>query len=112
MILWLLSLPALVVLLTGLAVVETLLLRLGKAGFIPWRRPSGTRGVASTGFEVLQGHLSAGKAQELKQRHTSLVLREDEEAGAPPTSYIDLDEGTATIRLRKDGRTGAAESTS
>jgi hypothetical protein len=111
MLVWMVSLPALVVLLTALAVVETLLLRLGKAGIIPWRRKSGSRWVSSTGFEVLQGHLSAGKAQELKQRHTSLMLREDEEAGARPNTYIDLDEGTATIRLRNDGRGSADRAT-
>lgn len=102
MVVWIASLPALVVLLTVLAVIEVLLAQFGRAGFLPWRRKRGTRWVASTGFEVLHGHFSAGKAQELKQRHSSLVLREDEQAGGRPSTYIDLDEGTATIRLRKD----------
>lgn len=99
MIVWIVSLPALVVLLCLLAAVDQLLLWLGKAGILPWRRKAGNRRVSATGFEVLHAHLSVGKAQELKQRSTSLVLREDEHAaGRPRSSAIDLEAGTAVIR--------------
>ena len=98
MVVWFVSLPALVVLLCLLALLDQVLLWLGKAGVLPWRRKAGSRRVSATGFEVLHGHLSVGKAQELKQRHTSLVLREDETAGGRPHSAVDLDAGTAVIR--------------
>ena len=98
MIVWLVSLPALVVLLTLFAFVDLLLLRLGKAGIVPWRRGADHRPVSATGFEVLHGAMSYGKAQEFKQRQTTLVLREDHEAGSPPNGPIDLDAGRVVLR--------------
>jgi len=100
MVVWVVSLPALVVLLCLLALVDQLLLWLGKARFLPWRRKTGDRRISATGFEVLHAHLSVGKAQELKQRSTTLVLRDDEQAGGRPHSAVDLDAGTAVIRPR------------
>lgn len=102
MILWFLSLPALVVLLVVFAAVDHLLLALGKAGILPWRRGADNRPVSATGFEVLHASLSYGKAQELKQRQTSLVLREDEEAGRLVPRGLDLDSGKAVIRTRQE----------
>lgn len=98
MIIWFVSLPALVVLLVLLAIADQLLLALGKAGLVPWRRQRGERPVSATGFEVLHANLAPGKAQELKQRQTSLVLREDEESGAPPSRAVDLDSGRIVMR--------------
>lgn len=98
MVAWMVTLPALVVLLCLLALVDQVMLWLGKAGVLPWRRKAGQRRVSATGFEVLHGHLSVGKAQELKERQTTLVLRDDEQAGGPPNAAIDLDSGTARFR--------------
>jgi hypothetical protein len=95
---WMVSLPALVVLLTVLAFVDMLLLKLGKAGILPWRRGADHRPVSATGFEVLHGSMSYGKAQELKQRQTTLVLRDEDEAAAPPNGPIDLDAGRVVFR--------------
>ena len=100
MVAWVISLPALVVLLCVLAMVDQVLLWLGRARILPWRRKAGDRRISATGFEVLHAHLSVGKAQELKQRSTSLVLRDDEQAGGRPHSAIDLDAGTAVIQPR------------
>jgi hypothetical protein len=93
-------LPAIVVLLCVLALVDQVLLWLGKARILPWRRKTGDRRVSATGFEVLHAHLSIGKAQELKQRSITLVLRDDEQAGKRPHSAVDLDAGPAVIRPR------------
>ncbi len=42
----------------------------------------------------------AGKQHELKERQSSLVLRDDEEDGAPPhRTRVDLDGGVAVVRL-------------
>ena len=98
MIIWFVSLPALVVLLVLLALVDQLLLALGKAGLAPWRRERGARPVSATGFEVLHANLAPGKAQELKQRQTTLILREDEESAAPPAGPVDLDSGRIVVR--------------
>lgn len=55
--------------------------------------------MASTGFDILQEALYPSKRYELEQReHESLVYEEDAE-GAPPRSRIDLDRGTAHLRL-------------
>jgi hypothetical protein len=96
-IVWIVSLPALVVLLTVFAFVDLLLLRLGKARILPWRRGADDRPVSATGFEVLHGSMSYGKAQELKQRQTTLLLRADQESGAPPHGPIDLDAGRVVV---------------
>jgi hypothetical protein len=100
---WLLSMPALVVVLVVLAFVDQVLLWLGKARILPWRRNGRDRRVSATGFEVLHGNLSHGKAQELKQRQTSLVLRDDQDEGAPPHSTVDLEAGRAVIRITPRG---------
>jgi hypothetical protein len=97
-IIWFVSLPALVVLLVLLALADQLLLALGKAGLVPWRRERGQRPVSATGFEVLHASLAPGKAQELKQRQSSLVLREDEESGAPHSRAVDLGSGRIVVR--------------
>lgn len=104
MVIWIVSLPALVVGLVVLALIDQLLLWAGKARILPWRTKDRDRRVSATGFEQLHGHLSPGKAQELKQRETVLVLREDEAPGAPPRSEVDLVGGTAVIRVpRREG---------
>lgn len=104
MIVWIVSLPALVVLLTAFALLDMVLLRLGRAGILPWRRGADHRPVSATGFEVLHGSFSPGKAQELKQRQTTLVLRDDQEAaGTPASGAIDLDSGRVTIPAGGDG---------
>jgi hypothetical protein len=87
----------LVVLLCVLALVDQVLLWLGRARILPWRREAGERRVSATGFEALHAHLSVGKAQVLKQRSAALVLRDDEQAAGRPRSAVDLEAGTATI---------------
>ncbi|MFD8725993.1 DUF6191 domain-containing protein [Streptomyces sp. NPDC059629] len=99
------TLPGLVVLLTVLAFVDQLLMRAGRAGVLPWRN-AGRRGqISATGFEQLHAALSAGKQNELKERQSALVLRDDEEDGAPPRSTVDLTAGTAVIRIPRDRKT-------
>ena len=93
------TLPGLVVLLTVLAFVDQLLLRAGRAGMLPWRNSARQGQISATGFEQLHAALSPGKQNELKERQSSLVLRDDEEDGAPPRSTVDLTAGTAVIRL-------------
>ncbi|MFD9903412.1 DUF6191 domain-containing protein [Streptomyces sp. NPDC059063] len=99
------TLPGLVVVLTLLAFVDQLLLRAGKAGLLPWRNAARQGQISATGFEQLHASLSPGKQSELKERQSALVMRDDEEDGAPPRSTVDLTAGTAVIRLREpDGR--------
>ncbi|MET8506037.1 DUF6191 domain-containing protein [Streptomyces sp. NPDC004787] len=86
------TLPGLVILLTVIAFADHFLRMTGRG-----RR----RGqVSATGFEQLHATFSQGKQNELKERQSSLVLRDDEEDGAPPhRSAVDLTGGRAVIRL-------------
>ena len=93
------TLPGLVVVLTLLAFVDQLLLRAGRSGVLPWRNAGRQGQISSTGFEQLHAALSPGKQHELKERQSSLVMRDDEEDGAPPRSTVDLTGGKAVIRI-------------
>ncbi|MFJ3666452.1 DUF6191 domain-containing protein [Streptomyces sp. NPDC090106] len=97
------TLPGLVVLLTLLAFLDQLLLRAGRAGILPWRNAARRGQVSATGFEQLHAALSPGKQNELKERRSALVMRDDEEDGAPPRSTVDLNAGSAVIRLPGNG---------
>ncbi|CAL9633755.1 DUF6191 domain-containing protein [Streptomyces sp. enrichment culture] len=100
-----LTLPGLVILLTAVAFADQLLLRAGRAGLLPWRHSGSTGQISATGFEQLHATLSPGKQHELKERQSSLMLRDDEEDGAPPhRTSVDLDRGTAVVRLTGAGR--------
>ncbi|MFJ9343282.1 DUF6191 domain-containing protein [Streptomyces sp. NPDC101733] len=93
------TLPGLAIVLTAMAFLDLALVRAGRAGMLPWRW-SGRQGqISSTGFEQLHASFSPGKQHELKERRSALVMRDDEEDGAPPHSRVDLDGGLAVIRL-------------
>ncbi|KUJ35916.1 DUF6191 domain-containing protein [Streptomyces sp. MI02-2A] len=99
------TLPGLVILLTVLAFVDQLLLRLGRAGILPWRNGARQGQISATGFEQLHASLSPGKQSELKERQSALLMRDDEEDGAPPNrTTVDLDGGTAVVRMPPAGR--------
>ncbi|MFE5483663.1 DUF6191 domain-containing protein [Streptomyces sp. NPDC056527] len=90
------TLPGLVILLTVVAFADQILRATGLG------RRSGQ--VSSTGFEQLHATFSQGKQNELKERQSALVLRDDEEDGAPPhRSTVDLAGGRAVIRVSAGG---------
>ncbi|MEW2302559.1 DUF6191 domain-containing protein [Streptomyces sp. NPDC006655] len=98
------TLPGLVVVLTALAFADQLPLRAGRAGILPWRNAARQGQISATGFEQLHAALSPGQQHELEERQSSLVLRDDEEDGAPPRSTVDPTAGTAVIRLPGERR--------
>ncbi|GGN39882.1 hypothetical protein GCM10011578_086900 [Streptomyces fuscichromogenes] len=71
---------------------------------LPWRNAARQGQISATGFEQLHAALFPGKRHELKERQSALVLRDDEEDGAPPRSRVDLTVGTAVIRLPGERR--------
>lgn len=94
------TLPGLVILLTAVAFIDQLLLRAGRAGVLPWRNAARQGQVSTTGFELLHATMSPGKQSELKERRSALLMRDDEEDGAPPhRTTVDLDSGTAVVRM-------------
>ncbi|MFI2610369.1 DUF6191 domain-containing protein [Kitasatospora sp. NPDC018619] len=99
------TLPGLIIALTAVAFADQLLLRAGRAGLLPWRNSARQGQISATGFEQLHASFSPGKQNELKERQSSLTMREDEEDGAPPNrTRIDLDGGVAVLRLPPTGR--------
>ncbi|MBD0739262.1 DUF6191 domain-containing protein [Streptomyces sp. CBMA29] len=98
------TLPGLVILLTLVAFADQMLMRAGRAGILPWRGPGRQGQISSTGFEMLHASFSPGKQNELKERQSALVLRDDEEDGAPPNrTTVDLQRGTAVVRMARPG---------
>lgn len=100
------TLPGLALLLTGIAFLDLTLERAGRAGLLPWRWNGRKGQMSATGFEQLHASFSPGKQNELKERQSALVMRDDEEDGAPPRSRVDLDGGLAVIRLPGGARPG------
>lgn len=98
------TLPGLVVALTLVAFVDQLLLRAGRAGVLPWRNGARQGQISATGFEQLHASLSPGKQNELKERQSALVMPDNEDDGAPPNrTRVDLDGGTAVVRMPRLG---------
>ncbi|MEE1823566.1 DUF6191 domain-containing protein [Streptomyces sp. BE20] len=62
-----------------------------------------------TAFEELHALFSAGKRVQVEQRQARLVLRDDDRAGAPPRTGVDLDAGTAVLRRGQDRGPGTGE---
>lgn len=98
------TLPALVIGLTAVALLDQPMLRAGRAGLLPWRNGACRGQISATGFEQLHATFSPGKQSELKERRSALLQRDDEEDGAPlHRSTVDLDGGVAVIRLPRHG---------
>jgi hypothetical protein len=84
------TLPALVLLLTVLGVLEVLSAK---------RRGQRGSAMSSTGFDILQEALYPSKKHEIEQRDHEALMAEEDAEGAPPRTRIDLDKGTAHIHL-------------
>ena len=103
------SLPGLVLLLTVLAVLDQLAVKAGRTRWIPWRGSKRAGQIASTGFDQLHAAVVPGKDVELRERHTMTMLAEEDESGAPPGdgAQVDLDGGTARVVRTTGKRTPA-----
>jgi hypothetical protein len=84
--LWALSLPGVVCLLVLLAALERFGLWLHGKSWLPWRRRRTGMPVSAAGFDELGAVFAAGKRDELEYRQSALMLRDDEDDGAPPTT--------------------------
>ncbi|MGW7004522.1 DUF6191 domain-containing protein [Streptomyces sp. NPDC054933] len=51
--------------------------------------------------EELHAFFDANKRIQVEQRRVELVLRDDDQDGAPPRMGIDLDAGTAVVQRRR-----------
>ncbi|GAA3462985.1 hypothetical protein GCM10018963_49980 [Saccharothrix longispora] len=86
------SIPGLAVLLVVLAAVERA---------VRWaRRRKGHPVAVAAGVDQFTTLFAGGKQVELDQRQTELMLRDDEEDGAPPRGPIDLASGSVRLTPR------------
>jgi Family of unknown function (DUF6191) len=90
------TLPGLVVGLTALAVVDRLGFWFSGQSRLPWFR-DGRRPASAVGLDELQAMFHSGKRHSIERRKQELVLRDDEDEGAPPLIRIDLDARRAVI---------------
>ena len=87
------SLPALVAALFLLAVIERF--ARGKTKGTP---------MATAGIGELGATFEAGKREEIEFRKEERQLRDEEGDGAPPRSLVDLDGGTAVLKVPSQRR--------
>lgn len=90
-VLWAMSLPGLVVLLVVLAALERFGLWASNRSWLPWRRKHVGTPMSATGFEELDAFFAGGKRHELDDRAHSLMMRQEQNEGAPPRMKVDLD---------------------
>ncbi|MFB7470061.1 DUF6191 domain-containing protein [Kitasatospora sp. NPDC056184] len=89
-----------------LAAVRQVVLRSGRPGWLSRRlaaraRSGGGPGLGATATEEFHAFLNANKRVQIEQRRTQLVLRDDDHAGAPPRTRLDLDRGIAVVDPRR-----------
>ncbi|MEU1782238.1 DUF6191 domain-containing protein [Streptomyces abikoensis] len=87
-----------------LAAVQYVVRQARRRGWLPGRsreRERGSRGMGATATEELHALIYPSKRAQLEQRRIELVLRDDEQDGAPRRTGIDLDAGVA--RLERHG---------
>jgi Family of unknown function (DUF6191) len=102
--LWAMSLPGLVVLLVVLAALERFGWWAGNRSWLPWRKKLEGTPISAAGFDELDAFMSAGKRDELDQRNHSLMMRQEQDDGAPPLVDVDLDRGRIVLRKRLPDR--------
>lgn len=93
------TLPGLVVLLAAFAVLDRLGLWLHGRSGLPWFR-HGHRAVSAAGFDELRSVFHPSTRHTVERRDRELVLRDDEDDGAPPRDRVDLERGRAVIIRR------------
>jgi hypothetical protein len=90
------TLPGLVVGLVALAAVDRAGRWVSGRSGLPWYR-DGRRPAPAPGLDELQALFYASKRPAIEQRRLELVLRDDQQDGAPPRIRNDLDAGRAVI---------------
>ncbi|MFC5187167.1 DUF6191 domain-containing protein [Actinomadura harenae] len=71
---------------------------------LPWRRDDTGRPVSSVAVGELSAFFQGTHRNQIDQRASSLMMRDDETDGAPPRTRIDLNNGSAVIRLPPEER--------
>jgi len=90
------TLPGLAVGLVVLAFVDRLGRWISGRSGLPWYR-DGHRPAPAVGLDEFQAVFYPSKRHAIEQRRLSLVLRDDEQDGAPPRVRVDLDANRVII---------------
>ena len=90
------TLPGLVVGLVALSFVDRAGRWISGRSGLPWCR-DGRRSATAPGLDELQALFYASKRPAIEQRRLELVLRDDQQDGAPPRLCIDPGTGRAVI---------------
>ncbi|HEX5407229.1 MAG TPA: DUF6191 domain-containing protein [Pseudonocardiaceae bacterium] len=92
-----LSFPGLAVLLVALVALERLGLWFAGHSWVPWRRRTGMP-VSAAALDVFSGITEPGQRIDRDELHAKMLMRDDDEEGAPPLTRVDLDAGTVWLR--------------
>ncbi|MEU8117755.1 DUF6191 domain-containing protein [Spirillospora sp. NPDC049024] len=96
------TIPGLVVALVAFAILDRAGLWAHRRFRLPWRRDEVGRPVSAIAVGELDAFFHGTHRHQQEQRRSSLILRDDENDGAPPRSRVDLDAGTAIVRRPPD----------
>ena len=92
------TIPGLVIALVVFAVLDRVGLWAHRRFHLPWRRDEAGRPVSAAAVGELDAFFHGTHRHQQEQRRSSLMLRDDENDGAPPRTHVDLESGTATVR--------------
>lgn len=93
------ALPAMVCLLLVLAALDRMWRRLTGADVISWLRKRAGPSLSATGFDEFTAAFHGTKRVELEHRRVELMLRQDDQDGAPSPDRVDFDRGVIVIAL-------------
>jgi len=93
-----LTIPGLAVGLVVLGVIDVMFFRRRGRRLLP-RHGSRDVSVVPVAYDEAAAFFTPGKRTELRQRQVESMLRDDPDGGAPPTTIVDLELGTAVLRF-------------
>jgi hypothetical protein len=98
------TIPGLAIVLVILGLLDVVLFRRSGSRLIGPRR---ARRAAPTAYDEAAAFFAPGKRIELEARQSEALMRETFDDGAPPTTEVDLEAGTARIRPARAPRVQA-----
>ncbi|WP_026412418.1 DUF6191 domain-containing protein [Actinomadura oligospora] len=93
------SVPAFVLGLITFAVLDHLGWWANRRFRLPWRKDDTGRPISAVAVGELGAFFHGTHRHQQDQKASSLMMRDDETDGAPPRTRINLDTGTAVVRL-------------
>ncbi|WP_147449343.1 DUF6191 domain-containing protein [Actinomadura pelletieri] len=96
------TIPGLVVGLVAFAGLDRVGLWGQRRFHLPWRRDEVGRPISAVAVGELDAFFHGTHRHQQEQRRMSLILRDEENDGAPPRTRIDLDAGIAVVRRPSD----------